>query len=192
MRPGVAHGPVPSWLQPSSSMPKTMPYRITWLACATPSASRLAVARSYSIGFSGLGTVSSNVIDAQGIVPATKRAMILALESLQIAPDYLLIDYLTLSDVSLPQHGLPKGDALVMSIAAASILAKVYRDRLMVGLDAQYPGYGLARHKGYGTEQHRTALAELGPCPVHRMSFAPLRSLASGTCASWARNGRPS
>ena len=123
----------------------------------------------------GTGAVSPAEIDAWGIVPATRKAMALALQALSAAADYLLIDYLPLPDVSLPQYSLPKGDAQVLSIAAASIVAKVSRDRLMVELEGRFPGYGFARHKGYGTAQHQAALAALGPSAIHRLSFAPLR-----------------
>jgi ribonuclease HII len=121
--------------------------------------------------------VPPSEIDRLGIVPATRRAMAQALRRLAASPDHLLIDYLPLSAVSLPQISLPKGDAKVLSIAAASIVAKVSRDRMMVELEAQIPGYGFARHKGYGTPQHRAALAELGVCDAHRRSFAPMRFL---------------
>lgn len=129
----------------------------------------------------GVGVVPPSEIDATGIVPATRKAMILALQSLSPSADYLLIDYLSLPGVLPPQHSLPKGDAQVLSIAAASILAKVSRDRMMVELEKDLPGYGFARHKGYGTAQHRSALAQLGPSGVHRMSFAPLRELGEST-----------
>lgn len=122
-----------------------------------------------------VGVVAPQEIDDMGIVPATRQAMALALQALSPAPDYLLLDHIALPGVPLPQHSLPKGDARVLSIAAASIVAKVSRDRMMIELAEQYPGYGFARHKGYGTTAHRVALADLGPCPVHRMSFAPLR-----------------
>jgi ribonuclease HII len=125
-----------------------------------------------------IGAVPPEEIDRLGIVPATRLAMTQALEALAPSVDYLLIDYLPLPGISLPQKYLPKGDARVLSIAAASILAKVHRDRMMAGLDARYPGYGFAQHKGYGTARHRAALAALGPSPIHRLSFAPLRSLA--------------
>jgi ribonuclease HII len=123
------------------------------------------------------GAVSPAEIDAWGIVPATRKAMILALQALSLPADCLLIDYLSLSDVPLPQHSLPKGDVHVLSIAAASIVAKVSRDQLMVELEDRFPGYGFARHKGYGTAQHQAALAALGPSAVHRLSFAPLRGI---------------
>ena len=123
----------------------------------------------------GVGLCSAQYIDQHGIVPATHEAMRLALRDLRLPPDYLLIDALTLPGVAWPQRGLIQGDAHVLSIAAASIVAKVTRDRWMVHLDAQQPGYGFAAHKGYGTAAHRAALARLGPCAQHRMTFAPLR-----------------
>jgi len=134
----------------------------------------------------GVGAVPPDEIDALGIVPATRRAMVLALEAISPPADYLLIDHLPLVEVALPQYSLPKGDARVLSIAAASIVAKVSRDRIMVELDERLPGYGFARHKGYGTAQHQAALAALGPSSVHRLSFAPLRRLEEG------RLGQPS
>ncbi len=128
----------------------------------------------------GVGAVPPAGIDVQGIVPATREAMSLALGALPHPANYLLIDHVSLPDQAQPQVSLPKGDARVLSIAAASILAKVSRDRLMVELDAAYPGYGFAQHKGYGTPQHRAALERLGPSAIHRLSFAPLQRLAAG------------
>lgn len=124
----------------------------------------------------GIGSVPAAEIDRIGIVPATRQAMALALADLSLQPDYLLIDALRLPAIRLPQYALPKGDAKCLCIAAASIVAKVARDQLMVAEEARYPGYGFAAHKGYGTAQHRAALAQLGPCPIHRLSFAPLRA----------------
>ena len=123
----------------------------------------------------GVGVVSSDQIDAVGIVPATRQAMDLAIAQLNHPPDFLLIDYLNLPELSIPQKSITRGDALALSVAAASIVAKVTRDRLMVELGTRYPGYGFARHKGYGTRQHRESLVRLGPSPVHRLSFAPMR-----------------
>jgi ribonuclease HII len=125
----------------------------------------------------GIGVVGAEEIDAQGIVPATREAMRLALASLKIAPQHLLIDYLLLPKVKLPQQAMAHGDSLCFSIAAASIVAKVHRDRLMVSLDTRFPGYGFSRHKGYGTSVHRSALARLGPSPIHRLSWSPCQSL---------------
>ena len=101
--------------------------------------------------------------------------MNLALAGLQPAPEFVLVDGNPVKSIKLPCESIVKGDALSYSIGAASIVAKVSRDRLMVALDRQYPGYGFAEHKGYGTEAHMEAIRRLGPCPVHRMSFAPLR-----------------
>lgn len=124
----------------------------------------------------GISLVAAGVVDEIGIVPATKQAMATAVAQLQPAADYLLIDGpIRLATLPLPQQPVIRGDALCLSIAAASILAKVARDRYMVELDARYPQYGFARHKGYGTPQHLAALAAHGPSPVHRRSFAPIR-----------------
>lgn len=124
----------------------------------------------------GVGVVSPQDIDALGIVPATRRAMVTAVAQLSPPPDFLLIDALQLAELPLPQKSIIKGDALCLSIAAASIIAKVTRDRLLVAFEATYPGYGFARHKGYGTRQHRAALHHLGPCHIHRRSYAPVRA----------------
>lgn len=124
----------------------------------------------------GVGVSAPAVIDRDGIVPATRRAMRQALACLSLQPSYLILDHLQLTNISLPQIAFPKADAQCLTVAAASIIAKVTRDRLMILLDQRYPGYGFARHKGYGTAAHRTALANLGPTPIHRMSFAPLNT----------------
>ncbi len=129
----------------------------------------------------GVGSVLPGRVDAIGIVPATREAMVQAVGRLGVAPDALLIDALRLPSLPLPQRPLIKGDARSLSIAAASIVAKVTRDRMMVSLDARYGGYGMARHKGYGTRQHQQALALLGPSPVHRLSYAPLKKLTGET-----------
>jgi ribonuclease HII len=118
-----------------------------------------------------VGFASHLEIDALGILPATRLAVQRALQALPIAPQHLLVDYLHLPGEPLPQTPLVKGDARCLSIAAASILAKTSRDELMRQLDAQYPGYGFAIHKGYGTLAHRQALKRLGLSPVHRTSF---------------------
>lgn len=124
----------------------------------------------------GIGLEPAEVIDEIGILPATKRAMVTAVNHLQPAADYLLVDgRIRLPTLNLPQQAIIRGDGLSLSIAAASILAKVTRDRLMVALDAAYPTYGFVRHKGYGTEFHLNAIAQFGPCPLHRHSFAPIR-----------------
>ena len=130
----------------------------------------------YALAY-GVGSVPASEIDRIGIVPSTRRAMRQAIAALPNWPDYLLIDFLLLPQISLPQMAMPKGDRYRLSIAAASIIAKVTRDRWMIALDDHLPGYGMARHKGYGTRQHRAALQELGPTSQHRHSFAPIRAL---------------
>lgn len=127
----------------------------------------------------GVGFASSLEIDALGIVPATRLAMQRAIAALGITPDHLLIDAVRLPEIPLPQTSLIKGDARSLSIAAASVLAKTARDTLLVQFDEQYPGYGFARHKGYGTALHAEALQRLGPCPIHRFCFAPIAALNS-------------
>ena len=126
----------------------------------------------------GVGWASPGEVDEMGIVAATRQAMARAVAELNGGAHALLIDYVRLPDVDLPQRALPKADVHCMSVAAASIVAKVTRDRLMVALDADFPGYGFARHKGYGTRQHREALTRLGPSPIHRMSWRPIREMA--------------
>ena len=125
----------------------------------------------------GVGYASQAEIDACGIVPATRLAMQRALEQLLVAPQHLLIDALRLPLVKIPQTALIKGDVRSLTIAAASVLAKTSRDALMCELDVVYPGYGFARHKGYGTRFHQQALQRLGPCAIHRRSFAPVKNL---------------
>jgi ribonuclease HII len=122
----------------------------------------------------GVGFASVQEIDQLGILPATRLAASRALQALSVQPEHLLLDYLFLGDSELPQTSLVKGDCRSLSIAAASILAKTTRDALMLELDQQYPGYGLAAHKGYGTPAHRQAIRRLGACPLHRQSFALL------------------
>lgn len=126
----------------------------------------------------GVGIVPPYLIDAYGIVPATRLAMLAAVLQLACRPDALLIDAVQLPVTSLPQTALIKGDARCLSIAAASVVAKVTRDRLMRTADLAHPGYGFASHKGYGTAAHQRALARLGPCVLHRRSFAPLLQIA--------------
>lgn len=126
----------------------------------------------------GTGIVAPQTIDLIGILNATKIAMRQAVEQLACSPDFLLIDRLTLPQLSISQKGITRGDKLCLSIACASIIAKVTRDRIMVELDKLHPGYGLARHKGYGTKQHLSCLHQRGPLPIHRYSFAPVREAA--------------
>mgnify|MGYP001773530144 FL=1 len=123
----------------------------------------------------GVGFVPPERIDQVGIVRATTEAMALAVSQLNPPPQFLLIDYMRLPEVPIPQEAITSGDNLCLSIAAASIVAKVLRDRWMMAMDELFPGYGFSGHKGYGTPQHREALRKLGPSPIHRLSFAPLK-----------------
>jgi ribonuclease HII len=126
----------------------------------------------------GVGWANSAEIDEMGILPATRQAFTRAVARLDGQVNALLVDYVRLPDLNLPQRTLPKADVHCLSVAAASIVAKVSRDRLMVTLDRIFPGYGFARHKGYGTPQHRATLAGLGPSPIHRMSWRPVQEMA--------------
>ena len=126
-----------------------------------------AEALAWAVGFS-----SAEEIDSIGILPATRQAIMRAMEMLPLPPEYLLLDYIHWPGLANPHLALPKGESQSLSIAAASVLAKTARDSLMCDMDPQYPGYGFARHKGYGTKQHRAALKHLGHCPIHRKCFA--------------------
>jgi ribonuclease HII len=119
----------------------------------------------------GVGFATSQEIDQVGILPATRMAACRALDALVDPPSHLLLDYLKLPEISIPQTALIKGDCRSLSIAAASVLAKTSRDAVLRELDVTYPGYGFASHKGYGTLAHRAAIKRLGECPVHRLSF---------------------
>ena len=118
-----------------------------------------------------VGIVDVETIDQINILQATKKAMKQAVEGLQTSPEILLIDAVELAQVSLPQQPLIHGDALSVSIAAASIVAKETRDAMMIALDSLYPEYGFASNKGYGSAQHIAALRKYGPCPIHRRTF---------------------
>jgi ribonuclease HII len=124
----------------------------------------------------GIGVVGPEVIDRINILQATLQAMVHALEELTLAPDYLLIDALTLPDLRIPQKALIRGDDRSQSIAAASVIAKVTRDRMMLECDRLFPQYHFRSHKGYGTAEHLEALARFGPCPIHRKSFRRVRT----------------
>jgi ribonuclease HII len=131
----------------------------------------------------GLGVVSVADIDRLNILRATHLAMRQAVQALRPPPDFALVDGLPVPDFPVPARFVVKGDALSATIGAASIVAKVYRDRLMTDLDREHPAYGFARHKGYGTAEHLEALARLGPSPVHRRSFAPVRRVDAASPA---------
>jgi len=121
----------------------------------------------------GIGSVEVEMIDQINILQAAHRAMNLALEQLQPPPQHVLVDGRRVKTLRFPHTPLIKGDARCYSIAAASVLAKVTRDRVMISYDRQYPDYGFAEHKGYATPQHLAAVADHGPCAIHRRSFAP-------------------
>ena len=125
----------------------------------------------------GIGIVNAEEIDRVNILQATFDAARQALSQLSVVPDYLLTDFLKIPGVAQPYEAIVKGDANSFSIAAASILAKVTRDRLMVDYAAQYPQYGFDKHKGYYCPEHVEALREYGPCPIHRKTFAPVSEL---------------
>ena len=120
---------------------------------------------------SAVGIVSPQRIDEINILQATYEAMHQAVERLKVTPDLLLVDAVTIPAMPMKQVGIIKGDAKSVSIAAASILAKVTRDRMMVEYDALYPEYGFAKHKGYGSQMHIEAIREYGSCPIHRRTF---------------------
>jgi ribonuclease HII len=120
----------------------------------------------------GLGIVDHATIDRVNILRATRLAMTEAVAHLVLAPDLVITDFVALTGLPCPQRNLVDGDARCASVAAASIVAKVTRDRLMFDADRQFPEYGFARHKGYATPDHLAALDRLGPCPLHRRTFA--------------------
>ncbi len=122
----------------------------------------------------GVAQISPADIDRMGLQPANYRVMAEAVAALARPADFLLVDGFMIHGVKTPQERIIKGDQRSLSIAAASIVAKVERDRIMGDLERLYPGYGFAQHKGYGTKAHMAAIAELGACPAHRKSFAPL------------------
>ena len=147
-------------------------------------------ALSYAVGWTPPAE-----IDRIGIAPSVRRAMRRALRKIKLKADHLLIDAIRLPSSSLPQKSIIKGDSKSLSIAAASIVAKVERDRYMVSLAKRYSSYGFESHKGYGTRRHIDAIAELGPCHAHRMSFAPVKREAyriqpqsPGVIGGWAES----
>lgn len=131
----------------------------------------------------GVGIISPAEIDRINILQATRRAMLAAVQQLSPQPDYLLIDGISTIDSKIPQKTIKKGDSLSLSIAAASIIAKVTRDRYMIEMDAKYPGYGFAGHKGYGSAAHLDAIRRLGPTPIHRLSFGGVKEHVTCTCS---------
>ncbi len=128
----------------------------------------------------GVGLATHEEIDASGLLPTTRQAMLRALDALPRRPDLLLIDAVVLAEYGTRQRALIHGDARSVSIAAASIIAKVERDRLMDEHHEEYPVYGFGQNRGYCTPDHLRALQEHGPCPIHRRSFAPVRAYLDG------------
>ena len=126
-----------------------------------------------------IASVEVEMIDRINIRQAAWRAMNLALGQLEHRPQHVLVDGLKIRWLTYPQTALVQGDARSYSIAAASVLAKVTRDRMMIEFDKQFPGYGFAEHKGYATPRHLAAIQKLGPCPIHRRSFSPFRPVAT-------------
>jgi len=125
----------------------------------------------------GVGSAEVGEIDRLNIYHAGLLAMRRAIEDLPAAPEHVLVDARIIPGVSIPQNSFNKGDGINFSIAAASIIAKTHRDRLMEDLEKEYPGYGFAQHKGYSTPEHQNAIRELGPCPIHRLSYQFIREL---------------
>jgi len=181
-----------AWAGPLSAGAVILPLRLPGLRSLlaevrdskqmTPRQRTLAagVIRSVAVAWS-IGAASAAEVDRIGPLQASRLAMLRALAGLGCLPDHLLIDHLLLPGISLPQTGITHGDALSLSIAAASVLAKTWRDERMAALEDLYPGYGFPLHKGYGTEAHSTSLARLGVCPEHRRSYAPIRRALDST-----------
>jgi ribonuclease HII len=142
-----------------------------------PTRERLDVEIRLKASGIGIGIAEIDEIDRINVYHAGLRAMHLAVHALPAAPQHVLVDSRTIPDIQAPQNSFDKGDGINFSIAAASIVAKVYRDRLMTEMDSVYPGYGFAEHKGYATPVHQAAIRQLGPCPIHRKSFDYIREL---------------
>ena len=168
------------WLE-SDRLPPELAVRIDdSKRIAAPERERLADSIE-ALAVVGLGTASVAEIDRLNILQASLLAMQRAVANLSVAPDAALVDGLHAPDLPCPCRAVVKGDARSLSIAAASIVAKVRRDRVMEALAERYPGYGWERNRGYGTTEHRAALARLGPTPQHRRSFRPVRDRLSLT-----------
>jgi ribonuclease HII len=178
-----------AWAGPLSAAAVILPLRLPTLRTElagvrdsklmTPLQRKAAAVRIRSIAIAwSVGSASAEEVDLLGPLQATRLAMLRAIQELPTDPDHLLIDFLILPGSPLPQTAVTHGDLLCLSIAAASVLAKTWRDEQMVALERVFRGYGFARHKGYGTCQHADALVRLGPCPEHRRSYAPLRRLS--------------
>lgn len=166
--PPRVHAGTPPWNQVQDSKLLTPPVREDLAQAIQRAALAWAVA-----------SASPREIDRWGIAPATRMAMARAIQALRPPADYVLLDWVRLEQLAVPQESFVRGDRQVLSIASASILAKVHRDRWMVELHREFPQYGFARHKGYATRAHRAALETHGPSPVHRRGFAPVAAQMS-------------
>lgn len=153
------------------------PIRDSKLLTARQRENLLPVIKAYALAV-GVGVASPSLIDRTNIIAATRFAMRRAVEKLSPRPQFLLIDALRLPQVSIPQDVFFKAESISLSVAAASIVAKVTRDRLMIFLAEKYPQYGFERHKGYGTKLHQENLARFGACRIHRFSFSPIKTLS--------------
>ena len=138
----------------------------------------------------GIGIVDAPTIDRINVLEATRLAMAEAVRTLPVQPEHILIDAVRLPGVPIPQSPFIKGDALILSVAAASVIAKVTRDRLMSGYHRLYPEYDFERHKGYGTPDHLAALRRFGPCPLHRRTFRGVLNPAADNTADGRRGPR--
>jgi ribonuclease HII len=178
-----------AWAGPLSAAAVILPVRLPALRAVlanvrdskqmTPRQRMLAAEKIRSVAVAwSVGSATAGEVDRIGPLRATRLAMLRAVSGLSVPPDHLMIDHLRLPESTLPQTAVTHGDALSLSIAAASVLAKTWRDERMVELEQRFPGYGFARHKGYGTGAHAEGLARLGVCPEHRRSYAPIRRAA--------------
>ena len=165
-------------------LPKKL--KVSWQSLINDSKQLTPIEREYifnhlqeSSDSIGIGESSSKEIDNVGIAPATRLAIIRALESLSLKPQFLLLDAFLLPESKIPQKAIIHGDCISISIAAASIIAKVTRDRIMIDFGKDYPNYGFEKHKGYATKEHLTNLKLYGPCNIHRFSWKPLRDLGN-------------
>ena len=178
-----------AWAGPVSAAAVVLPPRPRWLRrrlagvrdskCLSPHERERLCEFIYAVAISvGIGYSDAAEVDARGIIASTRTAMRRAVESLDTIPQHLLVDAVNLRPgLELPQHCMNFGDSISLSIAAASIVAKVHRDHLMHSLGKKHPGYGFERNKGYGTRTHRAALSRLRPSSVHRRSFKPIADL---------------
>ncbi len=183
-----------AWAGPVSAAAVVLPHRPRWLRrrlAEVRDSKRLSPQKRerlyefiLTVAISvGVGCADPAEVDARGIMESTRVAMRRAVESLDVPPHHLLVDAVNLRpELELPQQCMYFGDSISLSVAAASIVAKVHRDRLMHVLGKKYPGYGFECHKGYGTRIHRAALTRLRPSPVHRRSFRPIAALLRTQC----------